>query len=155
MGGVPGEGQVRVAGDPVRGRGPSRGRTRACDDRCPRRRHRAGSHRWGLLPVTGLVGDMDQVHDVLDGEQREAMANPVAVELKAGECTFHHAMLMHGSGRNRTDHPRRGAVINVVRDGVISTVDEPLLAGQPVIGSGNPLGGAFHPLLSASSGRTP
>jgi hypothetical protein len=114
-----------------------------------------GSHRWGLLPVTGLVGDMDQVHDVLDDEQQEAMANPVAVELKAGECTFHHAMLMHGSGRNRTDHSRRGAVLNVVRDGVISTVDEPLLAGQPVIGSGNPLGGAFHPLLSASSGRTP
>ena len=107
-----------------------------------------GSHRWGLLPVTGLVGDMDQVHAVLDDEQREAMANPVPVELKAGECTFHHAMLMHGSGRNRSDHPRRGAVINVVRDGVCSMVDEPLLAGQPVIGAGNPLAGRFHPLLS-------
>ena len=107
-----------------------------------------GSHRWGLLPRTGLVGDMDQVSDVLDEEQKEAMKHPVAIELKAGECTFHHAMLMHGSGANRTDRPRRGTVINVVRDGVRSETDEPLLQGQPPLGCGTPLSGRFHPLLS-------
>ena len=31
---------------------------------------------------------------------------------------------------------------------VMSTVDEPLLEGQPSIGAGNPLAGRFHPLLS-------
>lgn len=108
----------------------------------------SGSHRWGLLPITGLVGEMDQVEAELDDAQREAMRTPVPIELKAGECTFHDAMLMHGSGRNRTGRARPGAVINVVRDGVISETDEPLLDGQPPIGAGEPLGGRFHPLLS-------
>lgn len=107
-----------------------------------------GSHRWGLLPKTGLVGEMDHVDSVLDESQKQSMENPVAIELKAGECTFHHAMLMHGSGPNRTDRPRRGTVINAVREGVISESDSPLLAGQPPIGAGNPLSGQFHPLLS-------
>ena len=106
------------------------------------------SHQWGLLPKTGLVGEMDHVDSVLDQSQKEAMKNPVAIELKAGECTFHHAMLMHGSGANRTDQPRRGTVINVVRDGVQSETDEPLLQGQPSLGVGTPLSGRFHPLLS-------
>lgn len=110
-----------------------------------------GSHRWSLLPKTGLVGDMDAVGDVLDDQQRAAMKNPVAIELRAGECTFHHPMLMHGSGPNRTDRPRRAAVLNVVRDGVRSMSEEPLLAGQPPLGIGTPLGGRFHPLLTEAA----
>ena len=110
-----------------------------------------GSHRWSLLPKTGLIGDMDAVGDVLDDQQRAAMKNPVAIELKAGEGTFHHPMLMHGSGPNRTDRPRRAAVLNVVRDGVRSMSEEPLLAGQPPLGIGTPLGGRFHPLLTGAA----
>jgi ectoine hydroxylase-related dioxygenase (phytanoyl-CoA dioxygenase family) len=110
-----------------------------------------GSHRWDLLPKTGLVGDMDAVDGVLDEAQRDAMRNPVAIELKAGECTFHHPMLMHGSGPNRTERPRRATVLNVVRDGVCSMTDAPLLAGQPPLGIGTLLGGRFHPLLATAS----
>ncbi|MFB0986597.1 MAG: phytanoyl-CoA dioxygenase family protein [Phycisphaerales bacterium] len=114
-------------------------------------RYIPGSHRWSLLPKTGLIGDMDAVGNVLDDQQRAAMKNPVAIELKAGECTFHHPMLMHGSGPNRTDLPRRAAVLNVVRDGVRSMSEEPLLAGQPPLGIGTPLGGRFHPLLTGAA----
>lgn len=105
-----------------------------------------GSHRWELLPVTGLAGDMDAIQTVLSEEQKEAF-EPVAIELKAGEATFHHPLLVHGSFENRTDRPRRAAVINVFRDGVRSATDDPLLAGVPPIPKGERMDGQFFPLL--------
>lgn len=104
------------------------------------------SHRWSLLPITGLAGDMDAIQTVLDEDQRRAF-RPVAVELAKGEASFHHPLLVHGSYENRTDRPRRAMVINVCRDGVRSASDEPLLAGVPPVPRGEPLGGRFFPLL--------
>jgi ectoine hydroxylase-related dioxygenase (phytanoyl-CoA dioxygenase family) len=109
-----------------------------------------GSHMWSLLPITGLAGDMDAIHEVLNDEQWERFSNPVAVELKKGEATFHHPLMIHGSFANRTSRPRRAAVINAVRDGVRSAGDEPLLEGVPPIPSGQALDGQFFPLLYAS-----
>lgn len=106
-----------------------------------------GSHRWDLLKITGLAGDMDAIREELNDEQWEAFRQPVAVELKKGECTFHHPLTVHGSFENRSDQPRRAAVINVVRDGVCSDTDEPLLCGVPVIPRKTPLVGQFFPLL--------
>ncbi len=105
-----------------------------------------GSHRWELLPVTGLAGDMEAIQTVLTDEQRDAF-QPVAIELKAGEAAFHHPLLVHGSYENRTDRPRRAVVINAFRDGVRSASDEPLLAGVPPIPKGEPMSGRFFPLL--------
>ncbi len=105
-----------------------------------------GSHRWPLLPVTGLAGDMDEIRTVLTGEQRAAF-RPVAVELNRGECSFHHPLMVHGSYENRSDRPRRAAVINVFRDGVRSASDAPLLEGVPAIPAGEAMGGRFFPLL--------
>jgi ectoine hydroxylase-related dioxygenase (phytanoyl-CoA dioxygenase family) len=106
-----------------------------------------GSHRWPLLPITGLAGDMNAIREVLSPEQWEQFQHPVAIELKAGEASFHHPLLVHGSFENRIDRPRRAAVLNVVRDGVMSQSNEPLLAGIPVVPAGEPLGGQFFPLL--------
>lgn len=106
-----------------------------------------GSHLWDLLPVTGLAGDMEAIRGVLNDEQWDAMQHPVAVELAAGEASFHHPLMIHGSFANSTDRPRRAAVLNVVRDGVCSASDEPLLAGVPTVPAGEPLGGKFFPLL--------
>jgi ectoine hydroxylase-related dioxygenase (phytanoyl-CoA dioxygenase family) len=109
-----------------------------------------GSHRWPLLPVTGLAGDMDAIQTVLDQRQRAAF-KPVAVELKRGEAAFHHPLMVHGSYENRTDGPRRATVINVFRDGVCSASDEVLLSGVPPVPAGQPMSGAFFPLLNAVS----
>lgn len=106
-----------------------------------------GSHRWNLLPATGLAGDMDAIRQVLSDEQWEQFQHPVAIELKAGQCSFHHPLMVHGSYANRTDRPRRAAVLNLVKDGVSSASDQPLLAGTPTIPPGQPLGGQFFPLL--------
>jgi ectoine hydroxylase-related dioxygenase (phytanoyl-CoA dioxygenase family) len=106
-----------------------------------------GSHQWDLLPVTGLAGDMDAIQEALSHDQWERFQNPVAIELKAGEASFHHPLMVHGSYENSTISPRRATVINVVRDGVRSASDQPLLDGVPPVPSGEPLGGQFFPLL--------
>src|SRR5437660_1627917 len=105
-----------------------------------------GSHRWDLLPITGLANDMDAIHTVLTPEQEEQF-KPVAIELKQGEASFHHPLMVHGSYENRTDRPRRAAVINVFRDGVVSAASEPLLEGVPAIPAGKKMNGQFFPLL--------
>src|SRR5512145_1913773 len=82
-----------------------------------------GSHRWNLLPITGLAGDMNEIMTVLTPEQRAAF-RPVPIELKRGECSFHHSLMVHGSYENRSDRPRRATVVNVFRDGVRSAADD-------------------------------
>ena len=105
------------------------------------------SHRWELLPVTGLAGDMEAIKEVLSPAQWEQFQAPVAIELRAGECSFHHPLMVHGSFENRTDRPRRATVINVFRDGVCSGSDGELLAGVPPIPAGEKMQGQFFPLL--------
>ncbi|MDQ3650818.1 MAG: phytanoyl-CoA dioxygenase family protein [Acidobacteriota bacterium] len=111
-----------------------------------------GSHRWPDLPKTGLTGEMDAIQSVLTKEQKQQF-NPVAIEMKKGECSFHHPRMIHGSYENNTDRPRRGTVINAILDGVMSNSDEPLLKDVPVIAKGEKLGGQFFPLLFDPSAR--
>jgi ectoine hydroxylase-related dioxygenase (phytanoyl-CoA dioxygenase family) len=105
-----------------------------------------GSHRWGLLPITGLAGEMNAIESVLSDEQKRRF-KPVAIELKSGEGAFHHPLMIHGSFENRTDRQRRAVVTNVVLDGVKSATNGPLLDGVPPVPSGDRLGGQFFPLL--------
>jgi hypothetical protein len=105
-----------------------------------------GSHRWELLPMTGLAGDMNEIQTVLSPEQKEQF-RPIAITLKRGECSFHHPLMVHGSYQNRTEEPRRATVINVFRDGVMSASDSELVKGGPCIPAGRKIEGQFFPLL--------
>ena len=105
-----------------------------------------GSHHWPLLPRASFANEMDAILDSLAPEHRSQF-KPVPVELKAGECSFHHPLMVHGSYANETALPRRALVINAFRDGVVSDSDEPLLEGVPVIPSGQKIEGQFFPLL--------
>jgi ectoine hydroxylase-related dioxygenase (phytanoyl-CoA dioxygenase family) len=108
-----------------------------------------GSHRWRLLPITGLTGDMDAIREVLThAELREFRPRPAL--LRRGEATFHHPLTVHGSFQNRSTRPRRGIALNFCRDGTRSASDEPLLEGVPPIPRGRPLEGRFFPLLGPS-----
>jgi ectoine hydroxylase-related dioxygenase (phytanoyl-CoA dioxygenase family) len=104
------------------------------------------SHRWELLPRRGLADDMNAVFEVLTDAQKQDF-KPVAIELKAGEASFHHPLTVHGSFENASAKPRRAVVVNVVADGVRSASDAPLLEGVPPIPKGETLGGQFFPLL--------
>ena len=105
-----------------------------------------GSHHWPLLPITGLADDMDAIQTVLTEEQRKQF-KPIAIELRKGEASFHHPLMVHGSYENSTDRPRRAAVINVFLDGVVSDSDNPPLEGVPAIPAGEKMQGQFFPLL--------
>ncbi len=105
-----------------------------------------GSHRWDLLPITGLADDMNAIQTVLTDEQKREF-KPIAIELKKGEASFHHPLMVHGSFENKTDLPRRATVINVFRDGVLSDSDMPPLEGVPAIPTGSKMQGQFFPLL--------
>jgi ectoine hydroxylase-related dioxygenase (phytanoyl-CoA dioxygenase family) len=105
-----------------------------------------GSHRWNLLPITGLAKEMHAIETVLTSEQKRQF-KPIPIELKAGECSFHHPLMVHGSYENLSGRPRRGAVINVFRDGVRSASNEALLAGVPPISAGERMSGQFFPRL--------
>jgi ectoine hydroxylase-related dioxygenase (phytanoyl-CoA dioxygenase family) len=105
-----------------------------------------GSHKWPDLPKGVLAGDLESSRRSLPEELQEKF-KPVAIELRKGEASFHHARTMHGSGANDTPKPRRATVINVFLDGVKSNSDEPLLAGVPVIPRGEWMGGQFFPML--------
>ena len=115
-----------------------------CDNGCVH--YVPGSHRWQLLPRASFANDMDAVLDSLTPAQR-AEFKPVAIELKAGECSFHHPLMVHGSYANHTDRPRRAVVLNAFRDGVTSASNAPLLAGVPPIPAGEKMRGQFFPLL--------
>jgi len=104
------------------------------------------SHRWNLLPRTDLAGNMDAIQSVLTEEQKQQF-KPVAIELKKGQCAFHHPLLLHGSYENRTERQRRAVVLNVVKDGTLSDSDDELMPQIPPIKKGDPLSGQFFPLL--------
>lgn len=105
-----------------------------------------GSHHWPLLPRASFANEMDAILDSLAPELRTQF-KPAPIELKAGECSFHHPLMVHGSYANETAVPRRALVINAFRDGVTSASDEPLLEGVPAIPSGQKIEGRFFPLL--------
>ena len=98
--------------------------------------------------MTGLAGDMEGIRKVLNDEQWEALQNPVAIEMKQGQGSFHHGLLVHGSENNRSERPRRAAVVNAFRDGVESDADEPLLKGIAPIARGDKMQGEMFPLLT-------
>jgi hypothetical protein len=105
-----------------------------------------GSHRWNLLPRADFANDMDAILNALTPEQ-ERQFKPVAIELKRGECSFHHPLMVHGSYENRTDKSRRAVILNVFRDGVVSASDAPPLEGVPPVPAGEKMSGQFFPLL--------
>ncbi|KFC59021.1 syringomycin biosynthesis enzyme [Flavobacterium gilvum] len=73
-----------------------------------------GSHKWGLLPITGLTGDMDAVREILNKKQLEQFDNSIANELPKGYASFHHPLTMHGSYANTSDRSRRAIVLNAM-----------------------------------------
>jgi hypothetical protein len=105
-----------------------------------------GSHKWNLLPRIDFANDMNAIMSALTPEQQRDF-KPVPIELKPGECSFHHPLMVHGSFENRSDKARRAVVLNVFRDGVYSASNEPPNKGVPPIPVGEKMSGQFFPLL--------
>ncbi|MDR6844664.1 phytanoyl-CoA dioxygenase family protein [Flavobacterium granuli] len=110
-----------------------------------------GSHKWGLLPITGLTGDMDSVRTVLNEEQLEAFEKRVANELLKGYASFHHPLTMHGSYSNTSERPRRATVLNAMSSTTLGNTEGyyrlEALHSFPAMPQDQVLDSNFFPLL--------
>lgn len=110
-----------------------------------------GSYKWGLLPITGLTGDMNAVKEVLNEEQLDIFEKRVANELPKGYASFHHPLTMHGSYANYSEKSRRAVVINAMDHrtlGNIANYDRmDALKSFPSMPQDSVLDGQFFPLL--------
>ncbi|MDH7461749.1 phytanoyl-CoA dioxygenase family protein [Chitinophagaceae bacterium 26-R-25] len=110
-----------------------------------------GSHKWGLLPITGLTGDMDAVTQVLTEEQNRIFDAKVANELPRGYASFHHPLTMHGSYANFSERPRRAVVINSMSAETLGNTANyerlDALHGFPTMTQDQELNSRFFPLL--------
>ena len=111
-----------------------------------------GSHLWGLLEKKSLAGEMDAIGNQLTAPQLEDFSRKVPVEMQAGEGSFHHPLLMHGSYENHSERSRRAAIINIFADGVRSSREEdggnaPGADNYPHVAKGEMMQGTYYPLL--------
>lgn len=94
-----------------------------------------GSHREGVCDhgqawMVGDRADMQIPDDAID-RSRET-----PIEMPAGSCSFHHSLLLHRSGANRSPHSRRGLATHYMTarsrwtDPDKPRPDFPLLRGQ-------------------------
>ena len=107
-----------------------------------------GSHKWDLLPKVDLMGadeDMESIKSVLTPQQK-AQFKPVPIFLKAGECSFHHCLTLHGSYPNASDRPRRSIVLNYMKPDTKSASDKPLMPGAAVIPPGEVVDDKIFPI---------
>lgn len=66
-----------------------------------------GTHDRGALPMEAVEGAVF-AHGLRDAD---ALGEPVTNALRAGECSLHADMLVHGSGPNRSDRRRCGLTL--------------------------------------------
>lgn len=110
-----------------------------------------GSHKWGLLPITGLTGDMGAIKNVLSEQQFEVFEHKVANELPKGYASFHHPLMIHGSYANYSERPRRAVVINSMASNTLGNVDnyerKEALHNFPLMVQDKVLDSQYFPLL--------
>ena len=110
-----------------------------------------GSQGWPLLPtvpLTGTAADMDAIKSILSPQQL-AEFKPTPIFLKAGECSFHHPLTLHGSYANTSDRPRRGVVLNFMKaDTRSNSAEKPPMPGAPIYPRGAVIEGELFPVVT-------
>jgi hypothetical protein len=73
-----------------------------------------GSNQWGLMEESALF----EVQDLEENRRRQERAGlpwiEVPMPLLPGHVSFHHSRTLHGSGPNRTPHPRLGMAVSMM-----------------------------------------
>ena len=78
-----------------------------------------GSHRWertaDVLAQQLERNFVTSSHEFLSNRLHSLGVNvePRAVPVKRGHVSFHHCLLFHGSGRNRTERPRKAVILHL------------------------------------------
>jgi len=112
-----------------------------------------GSHRWGRLAITSLppslLYDVEGMRLLVPDEKRDLL-KPLAIELKAGSCTFHNSLTLHWTRPNTTDRPRLGFVINYMPDGIRYSGQKHVVTDPLNLQVGQLLAGDLFPVLASA-----
>ncbi len=81
-----------------------------------------GSHKGGLLAHRDTFDDQNFLTRGQEVDAEIDEGEVVHVELRAGQASFHHGRLLHGSGPNGSDERRIGFAINYIAPHVHQTV---------------------------------
>jgi len=115
-----------------------------------------GSHLWNLDYTRDDI-DNDNPDWVRERPEIPAEANvePVACEVPAGHCHFHHCLTLHGSEGNTTDHPRRSYILHLMPGTTRRLGNDwnPRMASVEVVEVGQIVHGSEYPELPAVAER--
>jgi ectoine hydroxylase-related dioxygenase (phytanoyl-CoA dioxygenase family) len=70
-----------------------------------------GSHRWGVHPGLSAKEDFSPSYNP-DLLPEGAEVGVELVEVRTGECSFHHCLIWHGSAVNLSPRPRRAIAVH-------------------------------------------
>ena len=76
-----------------------------------------GSHKWELSPSSEGFFNTDVEKQKEQIRAQNKTWEEVPLILKSGQVSFHHAFTYHGSGPNRSDHPRLSVVAHLMPEG--------------------------------------
>jgi ectoine hydroxylase-related dioxygenase (phytanoyl-CoA dioxygenase family) len=68
-----------------------------------------------MIPGSHKLGLIEHRRDTFLHAQGLDLSKAVPVLMKAGSCSFHHSLTVHGSGSNQTPYRRRGLVTSYMR----------------------------------------
>ena len=109
-----------------------------------------GSHRWGEFEPISFGNNGPALFDLLTDAQK-ARWKPVAVERKAGSCTFHHGLTFHYTRANTTTQTRRALVTIYIPEGITYAAEEKMdnpFSDTITSKKGEPLRGTRFPRLA-------
>ena len=112
-----------------------------------------GSHKRGLVSGLGDFFNTDLVELRERFQAEHGLDEEIALELKAGQVSFHHSLVVHGSGPNTTRRPRLVLAPAYVPDGTYYRQEgqDPCPHSEflgPERRHGTPYAGEFFPLLN-------
>ncbi len=106
-----------------------------------------GSHKAGRLASVDLGNTTDKGPlSLLPASLRSV--KPVAVELKAGSCTFHNGLTFHYAGPNTTAIPRRAMVTIFIPEGTTYRKHPHIVGDRSGLQEGEEFHGPLFPVLS-------
>lgn len=88
-----------------------------------------GSHKATTFENPGITKNLDAIFDMYP-DFRDA--EPAVAAMKAGSCSFHNGMTIHGAGANMTNRPRRAMTCAFMPDGATFNGIQNILTDEQV-----------------------
>jgi ectoine hydroxylase-related dioxygenase (phytanoyl-CoA dioxygenase family) len=107
-----------------------------------------GTHKLGPLdPIDLANATSERLLEFLPDAGRGG-ARSVAMEMRAGSCTFHHGLTFHYAGPNTTDRPRRAMVTIYMPAGITYRKHEHLVGDRGNLTVGKEFYGPLFPIVA-------